>query len=228
MEQRELTNAEKKLIESHISGLKVPKRQTKLPLVIAMVGLVGAGRSSVAAELAKQLGGVVISSNDFRVQLRKKVGKFDQVSVRALAKVTADAVVAKGGIAILDSDNIAPDKRDELRKLSNAKNIRVIYMRVFSDLDVQIDRITKAKYSATDLYTGATTNVKSSSQAKAAAVRMREMIRRIPLHYSWNSENGGEWILKTFNFATFADINTTDDKKWRLQVRALAEQLRKV
>lgn len=220
--------SEKKLIQSLVSAVRVPKRSTKTPLVIAMVGLVGAGRSSVAQDLAKALGGVVISSNDIRVALRKKLGKFDQVSVRAAGRAISEAVLAEGGIVILDTDNVAADKRDELRKLSNAKNIRVIYVRVFSDMDVQMGRIVADKYDASDLYVGATTVMKGTTGAKAAAVRLREMWRRTPLHYSWNSENGGSWILKTFNFATFADIDTTDEKKWKLQVKAIAEQLRKV
>lgn len=228
MEQRELTPAEKKLIQSLVSGIKIPKPATKTPLVIAMVGLVGAGRSSVARELAKSLGAVIISNNDLRVTFRKKLGNFDPINIRAAGRAITEAVLAKNGIVILDSDVVSADKRDELKKLSNAKGVRVIYVRVFADMDVQVARAISEKYGVGDLYTGASTALKGSTQAKATAVRLREMWRRTPLHYSWNSENGGSWILKTFNFATFADIDTTDDKKWKLQVKAIAEQLRKV
>ncbi len=121
-----------------------------------------------------------------------------------------------------------PKKGVGFRKLSKEKGIRVGYGRGFADLDVQVNRIVQAKYSAADLYTGADTKLKAGTQARAMAVRMREMLRRVPLHYSWNSEVGGQWILKTFNFATFADVDTTDEKKWKLQIKALAEGLRKV
>ena len=44
----------------------------KQPKVVAIVGLVGSGKSSVARYLAKLIGAKIISANVIRVALRKK------------------------------------------------------------------------------------------------------------------------------------------------------------
>ncbi|KKU74351.1 MAG: hypothetical protein UY01_C0037G0006 [Candidatus Nomurabacteria bacterium GW2011_GWB1_47_6] len=52
MEQETLSPRAEKAREAYLSNLFVAERTTKKPIVVAMIGLVGSGKSSVAKELA--------------------------------------------------------------------------------------------------------------------------------------------------------------------------------
>jgi len=46
---------------------------TQTPVIVAIIGLVGSGKSSVAQELAKHIGATVIEGDDIRIELRKQM-----------------------------------------------------------------------------------------------------------------------------------------------------------
>ena len=193
----------------------------KQPKAVAIVGLVGSGKSSVAGYLAKLIGAKIISANVIRVALRKKGRGYGQVA--NLAEKEASIAVKRGKNVILDSDFVTSKKRKMLeRKIGKAA--KIFYLRTFSDRDVLIGRLISAKYTPNDLYGGASTNWQGKN--KGAVVALREMWRRTPRHYRWSEKGGGTFLLKKLPIKFIAEIDTTT-QNWKTQVKKAAKKISK-
>ena len=193
----------------------------KQPKAVAIVGLVGSGKSSVAGYLAKLIGAKIISANVIRVALRKKGRGYGQVA--NLAEKEASIAVKRGKNVILDSDFVTLKKRKMLKR-KIGKAAKIFYLRTFSDRDVLIGRLISAKYTPNDLYGGASTNWQGKN--KGAVVALRAMWRRTPRHYRWSEKGGGTFLLKKLPIKFIAEIDTTT-QNWKTQVKKAAKKISK-
>ena len=218
-----LTQKEMAAEINYLGRLEVKRGRTVTPVIIAMIGLVGSGKSSVARELARHIGGVVVEGDGIRVELRKLDEKYD--SVRLIAENIAINVAGHGNHVILDSDFIDEKKRASIREKMRKAFIRLVFIRTHCDPDVMMGRILAAEYedSPDDFFGGASSMW--SGPHKGAIVKWREMDRRKPQHYRWVNEVGGRWVLRTPPFQLAADIDTTNEAQWKLAVARLAKQL---
>src|SRR3989344_6796962 len=110
----------------------------KQPKVVAIVGLVGSGKSSVAGYLAKLIGAKIIKGDAIRVALRKRGKNFWQV--RNIAEKTAVSALKSGKNIILDSDFVDSKKQKSLESKTKKLGLKVCYLRTFSDRDIMIGR----------------------------------------------------------------------------------------
>lgn len=220
-----ITYGESVVQDAYMAKLEVMKRKTAKPVIIAMIGLVGSGKSSVARELGPQIGATVINADDIRVELRKAKEGFEHV--RAIAEDVALAVVKQGGNVILDSDFIDAAKRASLREKARKVGARVEFICVYADFDVMAGRIITSGYRdhADDFFGGAESKWQGSAQSKGAVVAMRELWRRTPLHYRWINKGGGRWEIKNPPCVVVADIDTADSALWRREVAECAKKL---
>lgn len=220
-----LTKKEKAAQDAFVAKLVIAKRKTSKPVIVAIVGLVGSGKSSVAEELAKHIGATVIEGDDIRIELRKQNERYERA--RAVAENAALEVVKQGGNVVLDSDFVDAKKRASIREKARKAGIRLVFVRTHCDLDVMVGRVLSANYQdrVDDFFGGASSKWQGSEQSKGAAVKVREMWRRTPHHYRWVNEVGGKWVLRKFPFAVFAEIDTTDDQKWKREVEKAAQKL---
>lgn len=217
---RRILNAKERAAQSALMvHLNIKERKTAKPLIIAIVGLIGSSKSSVAKELAEQIGATVIEGDAIRVELQKQGADYGRAW--AIAENMAVEVVGRGGSAILDSDFVDAKKRASVREKASKVGVRPLFIRTFCDFDVVSERIRKndpSKFFA---------DASSLSQAsdKGKDVKLREMWRRTPHHYTWVNRGGGQWVLKKFPFAIFAEINTTDPNSWKREVEKCAKKL---
>jgi len=216
--KRILNTKERVAQEAFISKLKIKQRNTDKQVVVAVVGLIGSGKSSVAQELAKHIGATVIEGDDIRIELRKQSESYERQWV--IAENAAIEVVKRGGNVILDADFVDEKKRASLREKARKTDVRVVFVRTHCDLDVVVGRVLTATYHnrVDDFFGGASSKWTGSEQSKGAAVKIREMWRRTPHHYRWVNQGGGKWVLKKFPFAIFAEIDTTDSDLWKREV----------
>ncbi|KKS23558.1 hypothetical protein A3B05_03425 [Candidatus Giovannonibacteria bacterium RIFCSPLOWO2_01_FULL_43_160] len=196
--------------------------KSKKPKVVAIVGLVGSGKSSVAKALAKAINAKVIEGDVVRVALRKHGKNFGQV--RNIVEKTATSTLKNEQSVVLDSDFVDPKKCKSLEKTARANGIKVFYIRVFSDRDIMIGRLISAKYTPNDLFGGASTDWLGKN--KGAVVALREMWRRTPHHYRWSEKNGGTFLLKKLPIKFIAEIDTTS-QNWKTQVKKAAKKIRR-
>lgn len=220
-----LTKKESAVQKALMNKFNVIKRKTKKPVIVALVGLVGAGKSSVAKELAVHIGAVCIEGDKIRVELRKCGARFEKT--RAIAENIAVEVIKLGGNVILDSDFADEKKRASIRERARKIKTRLIFIRVFCDFDVMTGRVLTAQYrnNDNDFFGGDSSKWKGSQQNRGAVVKIREMWRRTPLHYRWSNQGGGVWILRKFSHAFFAEIDTTVTALWKQKMKGCAKQL---
>src|SRR3989338_4534014 len=223
--REKLTAKEERAQKAFVSNLKYASRKTKEPVIVAMIGLIGSGKSSVATELAKHIGATVVSGDEIRIELRKQGERYEKM--RAIAENIVIQLVNEGKNIILDSDFIDEKKRASLREKARKAGIRLIFLCTYADLDVQVGRIVTANYrnEVDDFFGGASSKWDGSGQSKGTVVKLREMWSRTPLHYRWDNKGGGQWTIKNPPCAVIADIDTTDEKTWKQEVADVATKL---
>ena len=212
--------------DAYLSKLDIGKRKTKKPVVVGSLGLVGSGKSSVAQELAKHIGGTIVEGDTIRIHLRKEGEPYKYV--RQIAENIALEILERGGNVILDADQADDKKRASVREKVRKVGARLVFIRTYADPDVMFGRILSAEYRRhpDDFFGGATTKWKEGTgQQRGAVVKFREAWRRTPRHYRWSSEGGGKWVLRKLLFSLFADIDTTDPAHWKNEVKKVAEKL---
>ncbi|MBI2624604.1 AAA family ATPase [Candidatus Parcubacteria bacterium] len=220
-----LTKKERTAEVAFTTKLAIKKRKTEKPVIVAIIGLVGSGRGSVAQELAKHIGATIIKSDDIRIELRKQGERYEKS--RAIAENAAVEVVRQGGNVILDSDFVDEKKRASVRAKAHKAGARLVFVRTHCDFDVMVGRVLTATYHnrVDDFFGGAKSKLQGSEQSKGAAVKVREMWRRTPHHYAWVNQGGGKWALKKFPLVIFAEIDTTDSDSWKRAVKKCAKRL---
>ncbi len=220
-----LTKKEHTAQDAFMAKLDIKKRKTEKPFIVAVIGLVGSGKSSVAHELAKHIGATVIEGDDIRIELRKQSERYEKS--RAIAENAAIEIVKQGGNVILDSDFVDEKKRASVREKARKTGVPIVFVRTHCDLDVVVGRVLTATYHnrVDDFFGGAKSKWQGNEQSRGAVVKVREMWRRTPHHYRWVNQGGGQWVLKKFPFAIFAEIDTTDSDSWKREVEKCAKQL---
>lgn len=220
-----LTQKELRAQDEFIKMLEVKQRKTKELVVIAIVGLVGSGKTSVVRELAKLLPATVIEGDDIRVHLRKQNERYE--GVRKIAENAVLKVIEQGGNAILDSDHIDQKKRASLREKVKQTGAKLIFIRTHADYDVMTGRAIIAEYrsSRDDFFGGAGLKSKWQDSNPGAVVKLREMWRRTPNHYRWENKVGGRWILKKLPFKVFATVDTTNENQWKAEIQKVAKRI---
>lgn len=212
--------------EAFISGLEVKSRKTKKAIVVGFFGLVGSGKSSVAQELARQIGGTVIEGDAVRVQLRKVGEKY--LYVRQIAEDAVLEILKRGGNVIYDADFADMKKRASLKAKVRKAGARLVYVRTSADPHVMLGRMLLAEYrrSQDDFFGGAKTKWEGGTdQQRGAVIKFGEAWRRTPHHYRWVNEGGGKWVLRKPPVPLLADIDTTDSTLWKEGVNRLARKL---
>ena len=221
-----LTEKELKAQEVYTNKLDIVLRKTKKPLIIGIVGLIGSGKSTIAKELASLIGATVVSGDDIRICLRKEKEKYD--NTRLIAENIAEAKIGMGGNVIIDSDFIDQKKRISLKEKAKKVGAKVIFIRTYADLDVVIGRIMDADYEniPEDFFGGASSSYQGKN--KGAVVKEREMICRWLSHYNAVNIGNGRYKfeLKKLPFKVFAEIDTTNENKWKQEVKMIAGQIR--
>jgi predicted kinase len=203
-----LTATECTVQQNYMSKLQIKKRTTKRPIIVAMVGLVGSGKSTVANDIAMLIDATVINGDEIRLGLRKQAKSYEKV--RLIAENMAIEIIKNGGNAVLDSDFIDAKKRASIREKAKQAGAEVVFVRTYADPDIVLGRIATAETD--EFFAGAKTEWEGDKQSKSAVVKIRELWRRTPLHYRWEATGGGKWILKKLPFLS-ADIDTGKDYK---------------
>ncbi|MGD0328540.1 MAG: AAA family ATPase [Minisyncoccia bacterium] len=230
MKKEILTKKERIIQGTLLEEMKVEKRKTKKSVIIAMIGLVGSGKSTVAQELAKHIGAIVISSDHIRVALREQGEEYKHV--RLIAENVVFEAIARGSNAVMDSDFIDAEKRAIIRGKARKVGVRLVFIRVYCDFDTMIGRTISMNflYGVDDFFGGASSSWKGlegheHEWMKGTVVKIREMWRRTSQHYRSINKGGGQWIIKKPPCAVLANIDTTDLNSWKREVEKCAGKL---
>jgi len=222
------TKKELTALKKFRSRLVIKAIKTSPPIIIAMVGLTGSGKTRVAHELARRFSATIISGDEVRVELRHAGESFEKA--RQICETLAVEAVNRGASVILDSDHILSERRKELRKTARLAGAKLFFVRTYCGRDVLFGRTTYYYFLnrgalGDDFFAGAKSGFPRPAWIAAAAVKQRELWRRTPHHYRWSSKGGGTWQLKRLKFSVLAEIDTTPGSDWVKQVRQITEKL---
>lgn len=219
-------NSIERNIQNKFTGdLKIYKRKTKQPVIVAMIGLVGSGKGTIARVLAQKIGATVVEGDAARVLLRRK--KQAYTHTRIILEQATSAILRKGGNVIIDSDFVGLEKQKRVFVQAKKHKAKVLFIRTHADFDIVTGRILEAQYKPSSFFGGARAFWEGKKKFRGAIIKLRELWRRTPNHYIWNSKNGGSWILKKLPTKLFADINTSEEKNWKKQIQATAKKILK-
>lgn len=228
--------AKNKFFEEIFNQLvRIKRIQTKELFVVALVGEIASGKSTIAQKIAEKIDAVVIESDAVRVALRKNECGYEKT--HEIMRIALREVLRFGINVVLDSDWSPIAKRGFLRsiireikrELRPEFGIRVFYVQTVADVDVVSGRAVNTEYPEDILFGGAV--CKWDGPNKGNAVAVKEMRRLTPRHYKfkqigqWGS---GYYILtpKKFPFVDFV-INTNNEKICGIDIeRALNEILK--
>lgn len=221
--REKLNQKEQDAKKQFMAGLTIVKRKTKEPLIVAMIGLVGSGKTTIAKELAEQIGANVIEADAIRVAIRQTGASYEKA--RKIAEDVALEIIKQDGNVILDSDFIDANKRASIREKARKVGVRLVFIRTYCDFDVAIGRILSAEYEnkPEDFFGGASSGWQGEN--KGAVVKIRELWRRTPHHYKWTKNGGGEWLLKKLPFDILMEIDMTNETKWKERIRKFIQKI---
>lgn len=177
------------------------------PVIIGMVGAVGSGKSTVAQSLARRIGGIVVSGDDIRLELKKYGAGYDRTW--AIAETLAIATINRGASVIIDSDFVDERKRISLKEkmeingYSVLRGVGLYFIRTKCEITVMIQRMRQND-------PGEFFNTSFMEPDTGKGVKLFEFVRRMPLHYKWKNKGGGEWKLRQFSWVS-ATVDTTTD-----------------
>lgn len=225
-----LTAIERRVQGEFIAGLLLDResgQKTSQPKIVAMVGSIGSGKSSVAQALAKELPAVVVEGDAIRVLLRKAGVGYDRVW--EIGRQAAMAAVKSGKYVVIDGDASPAEQRKILIETAKRANAEVIFVRaVCRDLDVLIERIFTTPYPEDSFFGGAGTTAKGSADQRGAVVKMREFISLLRRHYrpeKTKYPGRDNWMPKKMSFVGY-EVDTTDEKAWPIEVKRISKQIK--
>lgn len=228
-----LTTTEKCVQKEFIVSLGVEPSKSAWPgKIVAIVGLLGSGNSSVARVLANAFPAVVIEGEVVHTLLREAGASQDRAW--KISENIAIAVADKGKNVIIDADFVQPEKRKSLLYAAKHKDINVLFVRVTCHVEMINYRIVKASYREGSFFPGANPTSKElkeiwstlDANTRGMIIKKKEMQRRLLNHYRWQGgTHGGKLMLKKMPFVNF-EIDTTDEKKWPEEVKRIVKQIR--
>ena len=205
----------KEIKSEFIESAKAKGVKTLNPVIVAWVGAVFSGKSTLARDLGRSLGWKVILNDKIRVELREKGKGFNPENVKEIVFAMVVKILKNGGNVILDSDFADKNKRKILEKYARKFRAKVIYLRAFCGRDVAIERLLKIRFNPkTNLF-------------KNSIIAVREYLRRYPWHYNWSKKDGGSYALKKFGIKFLAEIDTTKSAVWKKKLKIASKKLNK-
>lgn len=125
----------------------------KRPFIIALVGVVGSGKTHVARILAKRLQAVRITTDDIRVGLRKRRTSYHQAP--NITARRAERLLRNGTSVILDFDAVNPARRRELRRRAGRLGARIYIISIKTPERLILARLRRKRYTPGDLFENA-------------------------------------------------------------------------
>ena len=125
----------------------------KQPILIALIGPVGSGKTRIARILAKKLNAIHVRTDDIRIGLRKEGKTYSRAP--HIAKEMIRAALEKKMSVISDFDAVLLRRRNELCRLAEKYGARCIFIHIKTPEKIILERLKKHRYTKNDLFQSA-------------------------------------------------------------------------
>lgn len=126
MEQEQLNQ----LVQDFISRLHLPEIKADKPFVVATIGLVGSGRTTVAKMLIEKLNGAVLVQANSARFLLKEAGLPWGENVRQVLKEVAIKLLDQGYGIVFDGNASDEEDRKNIGEIAQKTNAKISYVRI--------------------------------------------------------------------------------------------------
>ncbi len=163
--------------------IPLPKAPGVKPWILCVVGLVGAGKTTVVKPVSERLGLARVSSDELRVLLRDRGYNF--LRTRELAKMLIEKYLRQGFGVSIDADNVDPEHQAILQKAADAAQIPIIRIHINPPEAFILDKLqNRIQYVPSGIL----------ENADAA---IANYFRRKPLHEKYLSLITFDWVFDT-------------------------------
>ncbi len=138
-----------KLSQDFLSRLKLPAKKSDSSFVIAIIGLVGSGRTTVAKRIAECVSGAVLVQSNSARFLLKEAGLPWGENVRQILKEVAKDLLSKGYGVVFDGNASDKEDRKNIYEIVRGTGAKTFYVRITIDPELAKEREQK-KYDVPD------------------------------------------------------------------------------
>lgn len=132
-----------KLAKDFLSRLSLPAQKADSPFIIATIGLVGSGRTTVAKIITEQVNGAVLVQANSARFLLKEAGLPWGENVRQILKQVSKDLLAKGYGIIFDGNASDEDDRKNIDEIAQGTGAKTFYIRITIDPEIAKEREQK-------------------------------------------------------------------------------------
>jgi len=126
MEQKQLDQ----IVQDFLSRLHLPENKADKPFIVATIGLVGSGRTTVAKILVEKLNGaVLVQANSARFLLKEASLPWGD-NVRQVLKGVAVELLDKGYGVVFDGNASDEEDRKNIEEIAERTSAKISYVRI--------------------------------------------------------------------------------------------------
>ena len=128
--------ASARLSQDFLSRLELPPQKAKVPFLIAIIGLVGSGRTIVAKAIVEKIdGAVLVQANSARFLLREAATTWGD-NVRRVLKIVAENLLSQGYGVVFDGASADVEDRQNISEIAEKTGAKVFYVRIIIDPEI--------------------------------------------------------------------------------------------
>lgn len=133
------------LTQDFLSRLKLPVKKVDKPFIVATIGLIGSGRTTVAQMVVEKLKGAVLVKSDSARYLLKETGLPWGDNVRQILKGVAIDLLGRGYGVVFDGNAADEEDRKNIGEIVGRTGASVYYVRINVDPEIAKER-KRARY----------------------------------------------------------------------------------
>lgn len=171
------------LTQDFLSRLKWPAEKADRPFIVATIGLIGSGRSTVAKMAAERLKGAVLVQSDSARYLLKESGLPWGDNVRQILKEVAVDLLGRGYGVVFDGNVADEEDRKNISKIAGRTGAKVFYIRININPEIALER-KKSRYDD-PTWVSSFENFKVNTTEKI----LQNLKKRVELHQKLKSSD---------------------------------------
>lgn len=197
MEQERLA----KLVQNFLSKLKLPAEKTVKPFIVAILGLIGSGRTTVAKIFIKGLQGAVLIKSDSARYLLKETGLPWGENVRQILKDVAIDLLGQGYGVVFDGNAADEEDKKNISEIADQTGAKVFYVRI--NIDSEIARERKRARYGDPLWISSFDDFRVNTTEKI----LKNLDERIELHRNLKSSDIPNLLGEVNNNSSLEELN---------------------
>lgn len=171
-----------KIIKEYKGEMYLPAEKNKTQLLLAPVGLVASGKTTIVKPLCRRLKLARISGDEIRLVLRRN--GYNELLTKDIAAVITEDLLNEGYSVAFDSDCVAPLTKKIIKQYKKKYGFVDIWIHINPGERFIVDKLTKMKYKKSGIFSDKEDAIAS---LKRRAPLHKEYANKIKYHFEFNT-----------------------------------------